>query len=360
MAYVPGFKYDIFISYASVNNLEPEQNKMGWVTNFRNRLEKELACRIGKNFKIWMDQKDIAVGDDFSDEIIGGLETSATLLIILSEAYLASDWCTTERNVFLKQVSKLKMSDIGGFSGLKRIFVVRLENVNRDRDDFPSELKGLQQIDFFREDENKRVYTLGWPQLLTTDPYYYKYTDTLTVLSTDLGNCLKELKDLKDRITAGSTRAPNLTTGENRSFYEKMMKECHGLIVIYGESDERWVTLVLEKSVIIPRDKPLETGAIIQGPPPTSDEEGKWLPFKPKFMRKIDCISRFNEEELKKFFSDVKKSFNKYSLTKDSSDHSPDLGAIVFVNAIGKDRDLARKICKMADEDYGMTYYYSP
>ena len=171
MAYVPGFKHDIFISYTTVNNPEPEKNEMGWVTNLRVRLEKDLACRIGRNFKIWMDQKDIAVGDVVRDKIIGGVETSATLLIILSEAYLASDWCTTERNAFMEQVDKLKKSDIGGFSGLKRIFVVRFEDVNRDRDDFPSELKGLHQIDFFREDENKRVYTLGWPQLLTTDPY---------------------------------------------------------------------------------------------------------------------------------------------------------------------------------------------
>jgi hypothetical protein len=129
------------------------------------------------------------------------------------------------------------------------------------------------------------------------------------------------------------------------------------LIVIYGESDESWVNLVLEKSVTIARDKPLETGAIIQGPPPLNDEEEKWIPFKPKFMRKIDCTSRFNEEELRKFLSDVKESFEKYDQTKNSVDKSPDFGAIVFVNAIGKDRDLARKICEMADEDYDMTYY---
>jgi len=360
MAYVTGFEHDIFISYASVNNPEPENDKPGWVTNFRVKLENELVSRIGRDLKIWMDEKDIAVGDKFRDKILGGVETSAILLIILSETYLDSDWCTTERKAFLEQVSRLKESDIGGLSGLNRIFVVRFEDVNRDGDNFPSELKGLQEIDFFRVDENKKVYTLGWPQLLTTDIHYHKFIYKLMDLSTELVNQLKKLKILKDKDTASKTKATGVTTAENRYFYEKMMKDCHGLIVIYGESDESWVNLVLEKSVTIARDKPLETGAIIQGPPPLNDEEEKWIPFKPRFMRKIDCISRFNEEELRKFLFDVKESFKKYNLTKNSGDTSPDFGAIVFVNAIGKDKDLAKKICKMADEDYGMTYYCSP
>ena len=351
MAYVPGFDHDIFISYASVNNPEPEKDEMGWVTNFRVRLEKDLACRIGKNFKIWMDQKDIAVGDDFRDEIIGGVETSAILLIILSEVYLDSEWCTTERNAFMEQVGKLKKSDIGGFAGLKRIFVVRFEDVNRN--DLPSEFKGLQQIDFFREDENKKVYTLGWPQLLKTDQYYHKYTYTLANLSRDLANCLKELKDLKDRTAAGNTRAPNLTTSENRSFYEKMMKECHGLIVIYGESDERWVTLVVERSVTIARDRPYGAAAIIEGP---SGHNKEMLSFLPNFMREIDCTHEFNEKELHSFFSDMQKSFNEYSITNDTINQSPDLGAIVFVNAIGNDRNIAKKIKDIA-RLYDITFY---
>lgn len=358
MAYVPGFEHDIFISYASVNNLKPENDKPGWVTNFRVKLEKELVSRIGRDLKIWMDEKDIAVGDKFSDEILGGVETSAILLIILSETYLDSEWCTTEIKTFLEQVSRMKKSDSVGFSGFNRIFVVRFENVNIDGDNFPSELKHLQNIDFFNVDEkNKRVYTLGWPQLLTTDPYYQKYMNKLMDLGADLVNQLKKLKISKDKDRANKTKAPGVTTAENRYFYEKMMKDCHGLIVIYGESDQSWVNLVLEKSVTIERDKPLETGAIIQGPPPLNDEEEKWVPFKPRFMRKIDCTSQFNKEELRKFLSDVKESFEKYDQTKNSVDKSSDFGAIVFVNAIGKDRDLARKICDMADEDYGMTYY---
>ncbi len=352
MAFVPGFENDIFISYASDNNVEVKEGK-GWVTHFRDRLEKEMRCHIGKNFKVWMDGIDIVVGDDFKDKIIRGIEKSATLLIIMSNAYLNSDWCTMERKAFLEYVNKLKLSGIDGVSGLKRIFIVRFQDVPVSKT--PEGLKGLHHIDFFRVDDEEKVHPLGWPLLLETDPHYFKYTDKITVLSTDLTEHLKELKTTKEKITnslPNNDEEPNDETGKRRTFFNKMMRKCQGLIVIYGESDEEWVTLMLERSITAQRDNPIHAGAIIEGPP---DKEKEMLQFKPSFMRKIDCTKEFNLEELKDFFSELSASLKKKSNTEDSGDTLSNLGAMVFVNAIGKDRLLAKKICDLA-ETYNMSY----
>ena len=57
MAQVPGFKYDIFISYSHDDDIVPEGRK-GWVTEFHDYLRNWLIKkRHLKGLKIWIDDE---------------------------------------------------------------------------------------------------------------------------------------------------------------------------------------------------------------------------------------------------------------------------------------------------------------
>ena len=65
-AYVPGFDYDIFISYAHVDDLK------GWVHAFHQALEIKLAQRFGRvgRVQIWRD-KNLSGDALFDDQSLG-------------------------------------------------------------------------------------------------------------------------------------------------------------------------------------------------------------------------------------------------------------------------------------------------
>ena len=58
MAYVPGYKNDIFVSYAHVDNIPLSGSSKGWVETFIDNLSTKLAQKIGRAdlFKLWDDR----------------------------------------------------------------------------------------------------------------------------------------------------------------------------------------------------------------------------------------------------------------------------------------------------------------
>jgi len=46
MAFVPGYEYDIFVSYARIDDVPIEGR--GWVSTFVDQLKRSLAVRLGR------------------------------------------------------------------------------------------------------------------------------------------------------------------------------------------------------------------------------------------------------------------------------------------------------------------------
>jgi len=59
MAYVSTYDFDIFISYAHLDNPPLPDNNSGWVDHFHKELQITLDRRVGKSqkIKIWRDNK---------------------------------------------------------------------------------------------------------------------------------------------------------------------------------------------------------------------------------------------------------------------------------------------------------------
>lgn len=204
MAYVTGYEYDVFISYAHIDNepLDAEKDK-GWVSvlagHLKNFLDKGLGCR---DAAIWMDHG-LTGNDIFAQRIEEALRRCATLLVVASPSYLKSEWCARERNAFLKAVRE--RSDAGS-----RVFRVDIDEL--DRGGYPAEFRELLGYQFWTRDSNGNPRTLGMPIVdARLEPEYFT---ALTKLRMELGTELKRLHSLQADGAAPTPSGPAIFLAE--------------------------------------------------------------------------------------------------------------------------------------------------
>src|SRR6476660_172631 len=105
MPCIKGYAYDIFISYAHVDNIEFPGQTDGWIEKFYKNLHLLLAKRLGRMdmVKIWWDNKKLDGSIMFNDSIQEGIKQSAIMICLLSPGYLASEYCKKELELFYKK-----------------------------------------------------------------------------------------------------------------------------------------------------------------------------------------------------------------------------------------------------------------
>jgi hypothetical protein len=187
-AYVTGFRYDVFVSYAHVDNVPLEGADKGWVTIFIKNLENYLARKLGRNCaSIWIDHN-LAGNAPLTPEIMNALHETATLVVIVSRGYIASEWCRREREAFLQLVGERANS---------RIFLVECDKV--DKEELPNEFGDLLGYRFWVQDsEGRAPRTLGTPVPRPDEQEYYI---PLNNLSRELA---LELERLKRKAESGN------------------------------------------------------------------------------------------------------------------------------------------------------------
>ncbi|HZC00251.1 MAG TPA: TIR domain-containing protein [Gammaproteobacteria bacterium] len=183
MAFVPGHKYDVFVSYAHVDNLPLAGAGTAWVSTLIQNLKVLLARKLGRDLaEIWMDPR-LAGNVPLTPAILDSLGETATLLVILSTGYLASEWCQREKNQFLQLTEKRQHAG-------SRIFLIELDKVEMHRR--PPEFADLLGYRFWEEDVlSKKISILGDPVPRPEEPRYY---ERLNDLSHDLAAELERLK----------------------------------------------------------------------------------------------------------------------------------------------------------------------
>ncbi|HEX5869125.1 MAG TPA: toll/interleukin-1 receptor domain-containing protein, partial [Longimicrobium sp.] len=136
-------KYDVFISYAHVDDAPLVKGEPGWVTTLVTTLRMLLAQKLPRRddqpakAEVWMDPRLRGHGD-LDVEIAQALEQSATLLIVLSSAYVNAPYCALEFKTFLR---------LAGERALDRVFVVEYDQARR-----PEELRPLRGYSFWSAD----------------------------------------------------------------------------------------------------------------------------------------------------------------------------------------------------------------
>jgi hypothetical protein len=184
MAYVPGYAHDIFVSYAQVDDLTDQNGVDGWVTTLIKKLTNRLAQLLGRqdSFSIWFDHR-LPHNVNITPEIMSTLEKTATLVVVLSPGYLASEWCQRERQFFLKLIEKRLGDDA-------RVFLLQRDKV--ELEERPKEFGDLLGYRFWVQDRpGKPPRILGMSHAGSDEDAYF---DVLNDLSWELSNKLKQLK----------------------------------------------------------------------------------------------------------------------------------------------------------------------
>jgi TIR domain len=182
-AIVPGFKHDVFVSYAHVDNGKFGRES-GWVETLVENLRDGLPRKLKRSQPdIWRDLR-LSSSEPFSEVIREAVTQAATLLVILSESYLTSDWCRQELALFLEAAKQT-----GGARG--RIFLVRLDTL--EHDSWPEAFHGLLGQKFFEQatvDAPARM--LG--TAAANDPGQHLYFQQLDDLMGELAGKLLQMK----------------------------------------------------------------------------------------------------------------------------------------------------------------------
>jgi hypothetical protein len=87
MPYVPGFSYDLFISYSSQDNVD------GWVEKFQAQLTGEVARLLGRPFSdktVFLDKIRLEVGQAYPTILDAAARESAVLVALISPTYVTS------------------------------------------------------------------------------------------------------------------------------------------------------------------------------------------------------------------------------------------------------------------------------
>jgi len=199
-AFVPQYAYDLFVSYAHVDNVPHPGNQahQGWVTTLVDHLKMLLDEKLGRkdSAHVWMDHL-LHGHEPFPDEIHDALKRAATLLVVISDGYLAADWCRREREAFLTAA--------GGEAGAAgRIFVVFRDEVPRQ--DVPAAFRDLLGYQFYeKEREGAVARTLGVPQPDPRERVYYQRLDDLRC---DLARSSSRCGALRRRPRRAAWRGP--------------------------------------------------------------------------------------------------------------------------------------------------------
>jgi hypothetical protein len=139
MALVPGFDFDLFVSYAHADDVGAPDNSMGWVSLFVRQLEGALRQRLGRGadvFKIFFDSK--AIGANYHlPELLATVRRSALFLAVGSPSYAARQWTQDELAAFVQ-----------GMSDHSRLFKIEVLPLNPG-DNYPSPLDEHIAINFW-------------------------------------------------------------------------------------------------------------------------------------------------------------------------------------------------------------------
>jgi hypothetical protein len=126
MAYLDGFEHDVFVSYAHIDNQPDREGERGWVESFERALKLRLLKRFGREVATWRDPE-LARSQHFDPVIETAVKGSAIVLSLISESYLASDYCRQELAWFITKASQ----EVPGLTvdHHVRVFPVLLYNV---------------------------------------------------------------------------------------------------------------------------------------------------------------------------------------------------------------------------------------
>ena len=184
------FKRHLFISYTHKDNKPLFSDADGWVSRFHKTLGVVLEQRLGRVPEIWRDER-LQGNDVFTPEIMAQLPDSAVLLAVLSEGYVASQWCRDEARAFCDAAEREGNLTLDNKS---RVFKV-IKAPPASLDPLPSVMREMTGYNFFERLPGNAPKEL--------DPDFdkdsrAKYIDQIMTLAFNLSTLINDLEAAND------------------------------------------------------------------------------------------------------------------------------------------------------------------
>jgi hypothetical protein len=182
------YEYDLFISYAHIDDMSPFGEERGWVSLLHERLSLLLTQALGYRLNIWRDGHKLQGNDELTGAISDGVTRSLLLLPVISPRYVQSDWCNREMAAFHASAPAGGGGAAPAFRS--RVFkVVKTPLPEHLRSCEPAPIRDLIGYQFYGEDESTGLLTE-----FGTDPSDKQYWKTLHRLVANIQRTLIELK----------------------------------------------------------------------------------------------------------------------------------------------------------------------
>ncbi len=156
MGVAGGFTHDLFVSYAHADDEPVAGAEQGFVSQLVSDLRKEAGRKVGSALDVWWDHHQLAGDSPVTPEIVQAAAGAAAILMVVSLAYLRSEWCGRERSTFLGALNAR-----GGGGG---VFIVAIEDLDRSR--LPPEFQDLIPHNFWKklsDDRTSRPLRVDFP-----------------------------------------------------------------------------------------------------------------------------------------------------------------------------------------------------
>lgn len=101
MGYLPGYKHDVFVSYAHFDNEEDSQD-VRWVSRFQADLKNALRQRLGEDPDVFYDTRNFEANDHV-DILLENARDSAVFLPVFSPSYVSRDFTIGELKAFCER-----------------------------------------------------------------------------------------------------------------------------------------------------------------------------------------------------------------------------------------------------------------
>jgi hypothetical protein len=251
MPYVPGFKNDLFVSYAHTNNIPINEDK-GWVSILTDLLRRRLPGLLHKRgeLKVWQDER-LQGNEQFGPEIEEAVRSSAVVISVMTYQYLASDWCCREVETFRAGPHERCGLVVNGKT---RLFKVLPAHVPPDEQ--PEHWRGELGYPFYDMDPSTGLEEL-YRRTRPEDPDQ-RFWRRFEALARNIAQLLDEMAELEDEEAAEAVVAPPARTAPSIFIAEAADD--------LDEWRSRLLSAVAQRGVtVLPRAPYYQPAAAVQG-----------------------------------------------------------------------------------------------
>ena len=189
MGYLSNYRYDVFLSYAHIDNETADPAKEGWISLFYKDFRLRLGQMLGGVTEVWYDHE-LRKNHAFNQQIQDVIHDSAVFIGFMSNGFLNSQYCCDKELKFFFDINKTAQGVL--VNNKSRILNLRLNKINYIR--WPKELSGINPYDMFEESGNYSADNsddIGSPGLYRSD----SYEKTIKVMVQDVYSLLQDMKE---------------------------------------------------------------------------------------------------------------------------------------------------------------------